>query len=329
MKNPLEKKVGLFVMLGLVLLGLLLLQFSKGSSLFRPTYDILMRSSDVAGLKLNAGVLISGVQVGRVAAITLGDGGKYVTVTLRIYKSYPIHQDARFLVEQSGFLGDQYIAIVPTENKAKMFQHLDVAQAEPPFNLQEMARSAGGFVQRMDDTVKKLDEAIVQVRQLLLNEETLTNLAVAVSNLRTVSEKAVRSVDSINGVVETNGPAFYAASSNLVKFTEELNVFADGITGLLKTNSPGVNATVSNIEASTASLRAFVADLNAGQGLAGGLVRNEALATNVARIAENLSITSSNLNRLGLWGILWKKKETHRPPPPAEALASPKELHPR
>jgi hypothetical protein len=32
------------------------------------------------------------------------------------------------------------------------------------------------------------------------------------------------------------------------------------------------------------------------------------MAANVADIARNLSITSSNLNRLGLWGILWKRK---------------------
>ena len=39
-KSRFEWKVGLFVFIGLVLLAALLLQFSKGTSLFRPTYDI-------------------------------------------------------------------------------------------------------------------------------------------------------------------------------------------------------------------------------------------------------------------------------------------------
>ena len=43
-------------------------------------------------------------------------------------------------------------------------------------------------------------------------------------------------------------------------------------------------------------------------GLAGNLLKNEKLATDVSLIASNLSIVSSNLNRLGLWGIMWKKK---------------------
>ncbi|MEI6565749.1 MAG: MlaD family protein [Verrucomicrobiota bacterium] len=326
MKKGTDFIVGVFSGLALATLAGLLLMFSKGASPMTPTYDILMRSTDVAGLKQNAGVLMSGVQVGRVAALNLGDGGKYVTVTLRIYKSYPVHKDARFLVEQSGFLGDQYIAVVPTQNKADLFVGGDTASAEPPFNLQEVAKSAGSFVQRLDETAKKLDDAIVEVRRTLLNQDTLTNLSLTIGNLRTVSERALKSLDTLNALVETNSPAFSAASSNLVVFTDELNLFANNLNGLLKTNTPGVNATIQNVQASTESLKFLMGDMNAGKGLAGSLVRNEGLSSNVSRIAENLSVTSSNLNHLGLWGILWKKKEPHdRPPVPAEKLVSPRE----
>ena len=41
------------------------------------------------------------------------------------------------------------------------------------------------------------------------------------------------------------------------------------------------------------------------------------MAADVALIAHNLSVTTSNLNRAGLWGILWGPKEprTNRPAP--------------
>ena len=42
--------------------------------------------------------------------------------------------------------------------------------------------------------------------------------------------------------------------------------------------------------------------------LAGTVLQNQDLATNVLNIAANLSITTSNLNRAGLWGILWSHK---------------------
>ena len=51
-------------------------------------------------------MLVAGVSVGSVSDIKLDDGGTNVTIFLKIYKDYKIHGDARFVIEQSGFLGD-------------------------------------------------------------------------------------------------------------------------------------------------------------------------------------------------------------------------------
>ena len=70
-RSRLELKVGLFVLICLGLLVGLLLQFSKGTTLFRHTYTIILNTSNVGGLRPRAGVLLSGVQVGTVSDITL------------------------------------------------------------------------------------------------------------------------------------------------------------------------------------------------------------------------------------------------------------------
>src|SRR5438067_1048289 len=128
--SRLEGKVGLFVFIGLVLLAALLLQFSKGTTFFRPTIQILLRAGNVGGLKMRAQVLMAGVQVGTVSDIRLGPQGTNVTITLKIYSQYTVHKDARFLIEQSGFLGDQYVAIMPTRNQGDVFRDGDTAEAE-------------------------------------------------------------------------------------------------------------------------------------------------------------------------------------------------------
>ncbi|MGH7950951.1 MAG: MlaD family protein, partial [Limisphaerales bacterium] len=66
-KSRLEIKVGLFVLIGLALLAVLLIQFSKGTSIFRSTYTLRLHTSNVSGLKPRAGVLLAGVQVGSVS----------------------------------------------------------------------------------------------------------------------------------------------------------------------------------------------------------------------------------------------------------------------
>ena len=321
-KSRLEWKVGLFVLVGLVLLGALALQFSKGTTFFRPTYTIKLRTANVGGLKLRSQVLMAGVQIGTVSDIRLAPGGTNVTIFLRLFSQFEIHRDARFLIEMSGFLGDQYVAILPTHNAGELFQDGDIAETEPPFNLQEVARSAAGFIQRVDQTADRLNDAISDVRRLVLNEQTLTNLSAAVVNMRVVSERALSTVDTLDGLVYSNSPALANSASNLVMFSEQMKQFADALSGVLATNREEIHAAVKNIESSTIVLKTVMDELQAGKGLAGNLLKNEQLAATVSQIANNLSITSSNLNRLGLWGVLWQ----HKPPrtnAPAHSLARP------
>ncbi|HUA69377.1 MAG TPA: MlaD family protein [Candidatus Saccharimonadales bacterium] len=310
-KSRLEIKVGLFVMVGLVLLAVLLIQFSKGTSIFRGTYELRLHASNVGGLKQRASVLLAGVQVGNVSGIQLAPDGKSVTIFLRIYKDYKIYHDARFVIEQSGFLGDQYVAVIPTANQPPVFQDGANVECEAPFNLQEVARSASGFIQRIDETAKKLDAAVSDVRRLVLNEETLTNFADAVGNLRAVTEQATNTVASINALVATNGAQIDLAVSNVVFFSRDLISLSSQTHDLISTNGPEIAAAISNVEASTEDLKRLMDDLRSGQGLAGAVLKNEQLSTNVQAIAANLAITTSNLNEFGLWHILWR----HEAPP--------------
>ena len=317
-------KVGLFVFIGLVLLAGLLIEFSKGLTLFRHTYDIFLRCDTAGSLKPRAQVLMSGVQVGTVADIRLAPTGKFVTITLRIYNEYKIYKSADFFIEQSGFLGDQYIAIVPKTNEGEVFRNGGVAKAEAPFNMLEVARAASGFVKRIDETAQRLNETLADVRQYLLNRETLTNLSVSAANLRLASDRAATLIANIDAFVSTNATGLAGAGTNLTLFSQELIQFASELNGVLATNSPSINQAVKNVESSTAILKSSMEQVEAGKGLAGVLLKNEQIGANLKEITQNLSVTSSNLNRLGLWGILWQ----HRPPkpatPPPRQLSAPK-----
>ena len=322
----LEWRVGLFVFVGLAVLAVLLVQFSKGASLFRPTYDLYLTAKNVGGLKPRAFVLMAGVQVGTVSAIDLNPSGRDVTITLRIYKQYVVHKDAIFAIEQSGFLGDQYVSILPTLNEGPVFQGHEQAAAQEPLNLQQVARNAAGFIQRIDETVKKLNDAVTDVRRLVLNEQTLTNLASTMGTMRIASEHALRMVDNVDSLVESNGPSLATAVSNVVYFSEQINQFGNTFGGVLSTNSAEITASVKNIESSTAVLKNLLDDLQAGKGLAGNVLRNDALAASFQAIASNLSITTSNLNQVGLWGILWSRKPPRTDEPPGRVLRSPKNM---
>jgi len=269
---------------------------------------------------------MAGVQVGTVSDIRLGPQGTNVTITLKVYSQYVIHKDARFVIEMSGFLGDQYVGIMPTKNQGDVFHDGDTTEAEAPFNMQEVARSASGFLLRVEETATKLNDAIADVRRLVLNEQTLTNLSRTVGNFSVVSDHALTTVDNVNSLVQSNSPSVALAVSNLVVFSKEINAFATSFSSVLTSNTVEISSAVKNIESSTVVLKNLLDDLQAGKGVAGSLIKNEAMATNLSQIASNLSVTTSNINRLGLWRILWQHKppRTNAPPQQAQPLSSPK-----
>ena len=307
-KSRLEIKVGFFVALGLVLLALLVIQFSKGTSAFRGTYELKLHAVNVGGIKPRASVLLAGVQVGSVKNIKLADDNRSVTMVLDIYKDHRIYHDARFVIESAGFLGDQYISIIPTENTEPYFTDGADVACQEPFDLQEVARGAAGFIKRMDETAKKLDASVTDLRTQVLNAQTLSSFGIAMTNMKAFTEQALGAIADINAIVATNGTQVGVAVSNLVRFSGNLTQLSLSAQAFLATNAVNINDATRNIDDVTITMKAIAADLQAGKGLAGAVLQNQELATNVQAIAANLAITTSNLNRAGLWGILWSQK---------------------
>jgi hypothetical protein len=145
-----------------------------------------------------------------------------------------------------------------------------------------------------------------------------------VANARVLSAHALATVDNVNGLVITNREAVSYSISNLLVFSERLDQDSAALSDLLAANRPGIDRSVSNIDASTTALKSTLENVKAGKGLAGNLLNNEQLSGKVSEIVNNLSITTSNLNRAGLWGILWRHKAATTNVPPVHALAAPK-----
>lgn len=311
MNKRLEMKVGLFVLVCLVLLAVLLLQFTKGVSLFRKTYTVILNTANVGGLKPHATVLMSGVPVGFVNKTLLSPNGTNVSVYLKIFNEYLVPTNSEFKIEQSGFLGDQYVAIYPGQNVGVALTDGAEVHATEPFNIQEVAA--------------KVNRVLDAVQHVVLNTNTLTNVAVALVKLKGVAERADIAVSNINGLIISNTVPLKLAISNLVVFSDELKQVGARADNLVITNAPQINAAVSNLYAATATVTNLLGEVEAGHGAVGQLIKNDALARDIRSMAAsfsatstNLAVASANLNRLGLWHFLWyhpKPEQKPLPPP--------------
>lgn len=320
-KTQLQTKVGIFVFIGLILLAVLLISFSKGTLFVKPTYEINLKTANVGGIKTRASVLMSGVPVGYVDGVRLTEDNWNVIITVKILDQFKIRKGSRFVIEQSGFLGDQYIAVYP-EKEGDFIQPGETIACEEPFNLQETARAAAQFIKRVEDTVKKLNSMVERIDQSLLTEQNFSNITYSLDNLSKISETTVSTVREVETLLQTNiSPVnltisnFTHISSNLVVFLEELNNFTIALNKALSTNEENITLAIKNAAYGTSSLTNLLWQLQEGKGIAAAVLKDPELKTNVEELVKNmdgltanLKIASSNLNRYGLWWMLWKPK---------------------
>ncbi len=321
-KQRLEFKVGVFVFICLVLMATLMIFFSKNQSFFKSTYHVYMKTSNVGGLKPQAKVLMSGVEIGTVGEITLSPDGRAATIALELLERYKVYKDALFTIDSLGFLGDQYVGIKPTKNEGQPIGEGEFVEAKEPFDLQELARASLGFVNRLDATAQRLSDTLIRVDKIVLNEQNLTNLSMTMSNLLKFSDQAIEVMNNVDAVFKTNSSPLNLAISNLVQFSEQLNTLADELNATIVTNRTTLTRAVNNLDKSSSTLNEVLTDVNAGRGPVGALLKDDqlklemsSLFTNLNTVSSNLTLLSSNINSKGLWSVLWKPK-----PPKPETL---------
>lgn len=303
------RKVGIFVFVTLAIIAGMILNFSKGRGLFAPTYTIRVLSVEVGGLKVGAPVAISGVPVGSVTRIELTEDRRAVAISARILSRYPIRRDARVSIAQSGFLGDQYIAIVPQGDDAPFLADAEAIEAERPFDLQETARSATTLLGKLDLALDRINGAAKRLDEQLITPEALTNLTASADNLRRATEEAVLTLSDARGLIRTNAPVVSGALSNLAVISGTLKGTTDQLDAFVTEQRPALQSLVSTAGAATADLKAITTDLRQGRGVAGALLNDEDLRLQLGSALTNLAIVSSNIARFGI---------LHKPRPPRE-----------
>ncbi len=325
-----EIKVGLFLFVGLVLVASLAILFSSGTAFYRNTYELRLKSGDVGGIKTGASVLMRGVKVGTVARTTLDPDGKGVTIFLKINKQHTLLNNARFEIEQSGFLGDRFVGIYPGDGPGQRLAHGDEVQARSPFNMQEAVATATATLTKISQATTNLDAAVSDVRRLVLTEDTLSKFGASLDRFATMTAEAQAAVSRLNILVSSNSAPVTAAVSNLNVFTSQLPPLATHVHSLVQSNGEDISTAVNNLESASVTLTNLMTDLQNGRGVAGRLLRDEEMAANLSAIAQNLSLTTSNLsiatsnlNRGGLWSIMWSRKPP-RPAPTTQAIESPR-----
>lgn len=109
--------VGLFILAGLTAIAFLSVSLGGASYRGPGGLELLATFDQVGGLKARAPVVVSGVKVGQVAEIQLGEDLR-AEVLLNVDAKLELPTDTAASILTSGVLGDQYIELEPGADEA-------------------------------------------------------------------------------------------------------------------------------------------------------------------------------------------------------------------
>ena len=293
MKLSKEVKVGILaVVAGAVLyFGF---NFLKGSELFSSENEYYALYDNVGGLTVSNAVMLNGLSVGRVKDIRiLQERNNQLLVTLSIGKALKLPTTTVASLADGGLLGGKTVILL-VEPGGPLLKDKDTLRAMEVKGLQALIqeralpvlKSADSLMITMRHVVGRFDStAYVVNRMLRTADRTLTTV-----------DGTVKTVDATVRENRTNLSAILAnasrLSASLIETEKELKPLlgkANSVMDSLRVIS--LSQTLARANAAVVSLQGMLADVQAGKGTAGKLLKDEAFYRNV-------NGTMSSLERL-------------------------------
>lgn len=199
-----EVKVGAFVLVGLGVLAVLLVQFGRLGEGFQSYYQLLVKFPDASGLLKGSDVLLAGAKIGHVSGgPRLAPSGQGVEVPVRIFGFVKIPAGSRFTVGSSGLLGDRFVAVTaPQRITEESIPKNSVIEGTRDTGIDDLTKEGGALVEDLRKAVQNANEAIERLTKEALSQQNLDNIKSAVENLNTATTALAASTQKVDGVLD-------------------------------------------------------------------------------------------------------------------------------
>ena len=133
-----ELIIGLFMIAGFLAFGYLSLQMGEFSIFnVEKNYTLEAEFDNVSGLKIGTGIEIAGVNIGKVARISLGKDG-LARVAMLIDQEIKITRDAIVSIRTQGLIGDKYIKIIQGADEEFLAEGDTIFDTESSIDFEEL-----------------------------------------------------------------------------------------------------------------------------------------------------------------------------------------------
>ncbi len=282
-----EAKVGaLALVTGLVLyFGF---NFLRGSDVFSGMNEFYVRYQNVDGLVTSNAVMLNGLQVGKVKSIELiPEKNNELLVTLTVNKSIQVTTGSVASLADNGFLGGKNINLYISpgntllENKGNLVSRTEVGITSliKEKTLPVMS-NVDTLVNQLKNIATKFDSTGVYLNKLLKT----SNTSIAALN-SSVGGTLGENRENLKGITSNMN----ALSASLIETEKGIKPLMGKMSGVIDSlNSLKLSEAVASTKKSLSMLQNIMADLQAGKGTLGKLMKNDSVYTHMNRTMADL-----------------------------------------
>lgn len=299
MANTLERKVGFFFLLSIVVL-MLLLEIGEKWNPFEKQIGYKTYLTSITGLKVGDPVRLAGVDVGRIAEISILNDK--VLIDFKVKPETRIKTDSIASLRLTNLLGGQFLGLTLGSPGASLLppggtvMGKDVSNMDTIVdNVSELTKETKTFINSLN---KNQEEVMGKMSSIL--DENRDNLKGTISNLSSITKKFDRGDGSLAMLL--NDRTLYRNASDATTSLKNVAGKIDrgeGTIGKLVNDDTfykDAKGAVAGLNDSMKDVKEIAAKINSGKGTMGKLVNDDSLYNDLHDTSKSINEITRKIN---------------------------------
>ncbi len=299
MANTLERKVGFFFLVGIVVLSILL-EIGEKWNPFENELKYKTYLSSITGLKVGDPVRLAGVDVGRITEISVLNDK--VRLDFYVKPGTKIRTDSVASIRMTSLLGGQFLGITFGSPGAPLLPPGGTVTGRDVSNIDNIVDNVGDLTKDtkvlINDLNKNQRVVFGQISSIL--GENRKGIKTAVTNIASITSKFDRGDGSLAMLL--NDKTLYRntneATANLKSITAKIDK-GEGTIGKLVNDDQlykDAKGAVAGINDSMKDVKEITAKINKGQGTMGKLVNDDSLYNQLRDSSKSIQEITQKIN---------------------------------
>jgi len=286
-----EARVGIFVLLGLIILTYFSFRVSKWGLIAERGYRLTADVESAAGIEPKADVKMAGVPIGKIEEIRLV--GNRAQLVLRIRPGFGVPADSVGVIRSQGFLGERHLELVPGRDPRLLADGERVVRTEAPASMDALVKkldSIGDDIKKFTTSISEsfgTEEGKESLKRIIANIDRLTaDLANISSGSREDIRAAIANLRAFSETLKEETPGLVA----------KIERMSDGVSGVVGDNRENLKESIANLKAASARLDntldhagKVMAKIDRGEGTLGRLVNDNTAHTSITDTLEGIN----------------------------------------